>query len=95
MLNLSEVFEKFDDEYGKFERIDNPLSPRSDLCAFVLLDKLAPGTEKMLSYAGHDQVVLSVDCDALASAATEADIETLVRCRVRYNESENSLEMFV
>lgn len=95
MLNLSETFAKFEGEYGEFHRIDSPASTRPDLCAFMLLDKLLPSNKNIISYAGHDYVALNVAAGDLAAVATEADIATLVRCRMRYNAREDSLEMFV
>ena len=94
MLNLAEVFEKFDDDYIKFERIENKLSGRPDLHAFLLLDKLMPGTRDMVSAAEHDEIYLDVDCEKLAEVASEHDILALTRCGVRYDEDTDSLCMF-
>ena len=94
MLNLAEVFEKFDDDYIKFERIENKLSGRPDLHAFLLLDKLMPGTRDMVSAAKHDEIYLDVDCEKLAEVASEDDILTLTRCGVRYEGDTDSLCMF-
>jgi len=93
MLNLEEVFESFDDDFLKFEKVESKLNPRADLCAFLLLDKLIPGTADMVSGGEHDGIWLDTDCDKLAEIATEADILTLVRCGVRYED--DSLAMFV
>lgn len=94
MLNLAEVFKKFDDNYIKFERIENKLSGRPDLHAFLLLDKLMPGTRDMVSAAEHDEIYLDVDCEKLAEVASEHDILALTRCGVRYEEDTDSLCMF-
>ena len=94
MLNLAEVFKKFDDNYIKFERIENKLSGRPDLHAFLLLDKLMPGTRDMVSAAEHDEIYLDVDCEKLAEVASEHDILALTRCGVRYDEDTDSLCMF-
>lgn len=92
--NLGEVFEKFNDDYIDFDKVENPLHSRPDLCAFLLLDKLVPGTGDMISAAEHDEIFLDTDVDELALIATEDDILTLVRCGVRYSEEFNCLCMF-
>jgi len=96
MVDLEQVFEKYDDEYSKFDSIENKLHSRPDICAFLLLDKLVPGAGKdMVSAAEHDEIYLDVDCEALAAVATEEDIQTLARCGVRYDEGLESLCMYV
>ena len=96
MIDIEALFEKFNDddsyEFLEFERVVEPLAKRPDLCAFILLDRLVPGTGDIVSAAGHDKIFLSVDVDELAAVATEADILTLVRCGVILDEG--SLAMF-
>lgn len=95
-MDLKATFEKYKDEYIKFERAENKMHSRPDLCAFLLLHKLVPNDGRdMVSTAYNDEIHLSTDCDSLAEAATEADILTLVRCGVRYDGGINSLVMFV
>lgn len=94
-MDIKSVFEKFDDDYIQFERIEKPLHPRPDLCAFLLLDQLLPGGRDMVCAAEHDEIWLDVDCDALATVATETDILTLVRCGVRYDDDIEALCMYV
>lgn len=94
MLDLAEVFEKYDDEYIKFDRVVNKASNRPDLCAFMLLDAILPGGSDMVCAATHDQIYLGVDCEAFAELSTEADILTLVRCGVFYDSETDSLSMF-
>jgi hypothetical protein len=81
------------DEFLAFERIAAPLHPRADLCAFLLIDKLAPKKGDIIGGAGHDEIWLGADLDALAANATEEDILTLVRCGVRW--ADDGLAMFV
>ena len=96
MINLNETFEKFEDEYIKFERVENKLHPRPDVCAFLLLDKLVPPKGRnMVCSAEHDEVFLDVDCDKLAEVATEDDVLALTRCGVLYDHEFDSLAMFV
>ncbi len=96
MINLAEAFEKFEDEYIAFEKVKDPIYPRPDICAFLMLDKLVPAKNRdMVCSASHDEIWLDVDCEELAKVATEQDIETLVRCGIRYSDDEESLCMFV
>lgn len=95
MIDLEATFEKHDDDYMKFERVENKLHSRPDLCAFLLLDKLLPNDGRyMVCAAEHDEIFLSADCGKLAEVATEDDILTLARCGVRYDSSTGSLAMF-
>ena len=95
MLNLKEVFNKFDNEYTKFDMVENPLNHRPDLCAFLLLDQLVRGKINIVSNAEHYGIYLSIDCINLAEVASEEDILTLIRCGVIYNWENESLRMFV
>ncbi|MEX3983956.1 hypothetical protein AB4Y45_33765 [Paraburkholderia sp. EG287A] len=95
MLDIKATFTKHGDEYGKFDRIENPPTTRPDLCAFLLLERLAPGDTDIVSAAEHDEIYLSTECDKLAAVATEADIVTLLRCGVRYSSEFDCLHMWV
>lgn len=96
MLNLDEVFEKFADDYIEFERVENKLHTRPDICEFLLLDKLVPNPGHDMVAAGeHDKIWLDVDCKKLAAVATEDDILMLTRCGVQYDDDVGSLAMFV
>jgi len=94
-MNIAETFEKYEDEHGEFERIQNPRSGRPDLCAFLILDNLIAGTSKIISDAEHDEIFLDTSIEALSFVATEAHIIALVRCGVRYSEEFDCLCMFV
>lgn len=97
MLNLAAAFEAASDadEYLNFDRVANKLHPCPDVCAFLLLHRLAPGSgaRKLVSGADHDVIYLGTNLDELAQTASQEDITTLVRCGVRY--SSDGLEMFV
>jgi hypothetical protein len=94
---LKTLFEKYDDEYIEFDRVQNPLHPCPDVCAFILLNKLVPlqRGQDMVSWSEHDEIGFFVDPTALAKAASEDDILTLVRCGVRYDDGSDSFKMFV
>jgi hypothetical protein len=83
MLNLEEMFEKHEDEFLKFDRVQNKRSKRQDLHAFLLLDELVPGDNDIVSCAEHDEIYLGVDCGELAEVITEEQVIELSRCGVR------------
>ena len=97
MIDLYEFFEKHNDEYIKFERIENKRSARPDLHAFLLLEELVPtkNYEDMVSAAEHDEIWLEVDPKKVAEVATEEHLIELIRCGVRYDRDIDSFAMFV
>ena len=95
MINLKETFEKHTDEFLKFDRVENKLHPRPDLCAFLLLDKLLPNDGRdMVCAASHDEIFLDAEYEKLSEVATEDDVITLLRCGVLYDEDSGGLSMF-
>lgn len=85
-IDLEATFKKFDEEYIEFDRVENKLHPRPDVCAFILLDRLVPAPGRgMIAASEHDEFYLDVELEDLAAVATEEDILTLVRCGVRYS----------
>lgn len=95
MHTLQRRIMRFEDEYLKFERVEKPLCSRPDLCAFMLLHNLVPSHHDIVSGAGHDEIYLSVDMDALHEKASDDDLLTLVRCGVRYDSAYDCLAMFI
>lgn len=95
MIDLEKAFDAAKGEFLKFERIENPPNPRPDICGFLKLHELVPGTREMVSAAEHDEIYLNVEPDALAEVATQDDITYLHRCGVRLDRSTDSLAMFV
>lgn len=94
MSDIKALFEKHDEEFLKFERIENPRSKRPDLHAFMLLDELVPGDRDIISAAEHDEFYLSIEPDTLAAVASESQIRDLCRCGIRYDADTDSLCMF-
>jgi hypothetical protein len=92
---LHQFFEDHDDEFLKFDRIENKLSNRPDLHAFLLLDKMVPGDSDMVSNAEHDEIFLETDVRELLKVATEADLINIHRCGILYNEEYECLYSFV
>ena len=95
MIDLEATFDRHSDDFLKFDRVENKLHSRPDLCAFLLLDKLLPNAGRdMVCAAEHDEIFLDADCEKLAEVVTDDDILTLTRCGVRYDSDTDSLAMF-
>jgi hypothetical protein len=92
---LHQFFKDHDDEFLKFDRIENKLSNRPDLHGFLLLDKLVPGNSDMVSNAGHDEIFLETNIRELLKVATEADLIDIHRCGILYDEEFECLYSFV
>jgi hypothetical protein len=97
-----ELFDKFDDEYVKFENI--PIAerrhPRPDICALIYLHEKFGGpvdddgtSRDAICSAEHDEVWL--DWEPGKIDITEEDALYLTRCGVRYDTSNNMFGMFV
>lgn len=95
MIDIHELFNKYDSDHLKFDRVENKLHHRADICAFLLLDKLLPSNSDMVSASDHDIIYLDADLEELAKVATEDDILMLIRCGVHYDIETDSLAMFV
>lgn len=93
--DLKATFDKHEDEYIKFDRVENPACNRPNLCAFLFLDKLFPGSRDMVCSAAHDEIWLDVDVDKFSEVATDNDVLFLTRCGVRFDEENYSFAMFV
>lgn len=79
---LHSLFEKHENEFLKFELVEEKQSRRADIHAFLLLDKLIAGHTDMVSAAEHDKIWLGVDVEVLAKVATENDVIELLRCGI-------------
>jgi hypothetical protein len=94
MVDLEKAFDKYANDYLKFDDVENKLSQRADLHAFILLDKLCPDNTDIVDSAEHDEFYLSIDCERLAKIITEEQVLELARCGVRYDDRFESLAMF-
>jgi hypothetical protein len=82
------AFEKHEDEHLEFERIPEAerRHARPDLCAFLLLAELFPGTSDMICASEHDEFFLDPEIDDDNCPLTEEHIIYLQRCGVRMGE---------
>lgn len=92
---MIELFEKYEDDYLEFEKIEIKLHNRPDIHAFILLDKLVPSESDIVSAAEHDQIWLDVEPEDLAKVVTREQVLELRRAGVFYDEETDSLSMFV
>ena len=83
---ISDFFEKHNDEFLKFDRVENKLHTRPDIHAFILLDQLVPDKGDMVAGASHDEIYLDTTPEDAFKAATEAQLIDLIRCGVRYSD---------
>lgn len=86
---LQHLFEKHDKEYAHFERVENPLSKRSDIHAFLLLDKLCQDDKNIIDGAKDDVIYLKIKVEKLATEIKEEQIIELLRCGVSHYEDGN------
>ncbi len=95
--NLHDLFESFNDEFLKFERVEQPKHNRPDLCAFLMLSELVSGENNrdFIDSAAHDEIWLDVDIEEFEKVATPEIIKDLVRCGIRHDSENDSLCMFV
>lgn len=95
-MDLNERLEAvLDEEFLKFDRVKVKFSERPDLHAFILLDKLLPGSDRdMVSAAEHDIIYLDVDAEKLNEIVTDEQVIELCRCGVHYDSDGDGLAMF-
>lgn len=93
-MEIDERFDLVEDDFRKFDRIDNKRSTRPDLHAFLLIDELfpRPGSD-IVNGASHDQFWLCVEGDDMEKL-TDDNILELTRCGVMYDVECDSLSMF-
>lgn len=95
-MTFQEAYDKHsDDEYCKFERVENKLSSRRDIHAFILLNQLVPGHRPIVSASEHDEFWLDVQPEDLDAAnPTLEQMLDLIRCGVRYDAETDGLALF-
>lgn len=94
-MDIEKRFEAADDDYIKFDRIENKRSQRPDMHAWLLLDELFPNPGcDMVCAADHDKIWLDVEGDKLNNL-TDDQILELVRCGITYDSLGDCLSMNV
>lgn len=92
---LQALFEKYDDEFLKFEKVTNKRSSRPDIHVFILLNEFAPKDYDMISAAEHDEIWLDVKPEDIVPQITEEQVIELIRCGIRYDGNYECFAMFV
>lgn len=96
---LEEIFEKYEDEFCEFDRIDDPKHCRSDICAMLMIDEIQSRSDfsdnqgKMISWAGHDVIYLDVNVEEFSKVVTKKELIDLIRCGIRLEDG--NFAMFV
>ena len=94
ITDINAEFEKFEDDYGRFDDIENKMSMRPDLHAFILFDQLAPAKGDIISASEHDEFFLNVDVEEFKKHATPEIVRDLRRCGVMWSGEYESFSMF-
>ena len=97
MESISDRWERLTEfGYGmcKFEDVDEKLSQRPDLHAFIRLDQWFPDDTDIVTSAEHDQIYLGVKETDVESLSDEQIVE-LSRCGVWLDSEFDCLSMFV
>jgi len=89
-MTVDEMFDRHADEFMKFDRIENKLHPRPDLCAMLYLHERFGGEGDAIDGSSHDIAWLDWDPDQL----TEEDVIYIRRCGVHLDRATDSLAMF-
>lgn len=88
MSNIDFFKEQEETEFNHFERIENKLSLRQDVCAFMILDSIVPSHKNMIksieSYNNGTKMyfILNISDTEIEELLTEDYIIDLLRCGV-------------
>lgn len=94
MSDLHDKFGLVNEDYCKFELVENKRSSRPDLHAFLVLDEIFPSSGRdIVAAASHDVIYLEPDGDDLVRL-NDSEILELVRCGVMYDSESDCLSMF-
>ena len=82
-MDINDKFKAVNDEYLKFEKVENKLSTRPDVHAFILLDRLFPSERglDLIQAAKDKEYYLGIKGKQL----TDNQILELVRCGAKYS----------
>lgn len=91
---LERVFKENGDEYLEFIKVEDKLSYKPDLHAFLLIDELFSDKRSVISGANHEEIYLNIDFDEAGNLPEDILIE-LIRCGVILDFDTDSLKMLV
>ncbi len=78
-----------------FDLVEPKYSQRSDLHAFILLDKIFPENKDIIVRSDSYSIYLGIDIDEISKVITEEQIDELVKCGVSYDSHYECLYMMV
>jgi len=98
--NISIISETHEDEFLKFDRVENKRHPRRDLHAMLLMAEILPSIRNIISAAEHNKVWF--ECGELDNnkeyetlwPITEDQVVELLRCGVSFDDSTESFYLF-
>ena len=94
---LVNLFEKHEDEFLEYAKVEKWRSKDRDIHVFLLLEEIVPPLQSgiMIAWASHDQIHLRIGVEVFAEVVTEDQVVELIRCGVRLDDDNEGLAMFV
>ena len=96
MITPAELESFKDEDRLEFENLPDKykLHARRDLCGFLIMDMLIPGTNRILRGADHDVVYMDADREEVLAKCTLDDLRALRACGITLGEYDD-LQMYV
>ena len=96
MITPAEIKSFEDEDRLEFEKLPDKykLHTRRDLCGFLIMDMLIPGTRDILGGADHDVVYMDADRDDVLAVCTLDDLRALRACGITFGVY-GDLQMYV
>lgn len=96
MITPAELKSFENEDRPEFEKLPERyrLHTRRDLCGFLIMDMLIPGTGDILGGADHDVVYMSADREEVLAKCTLDDLRALRACGINFG-AYDDLQMYV
>lgn len=100
-MNIKQFMARHSDEFGKFDRINNPPSTHRDLCALLILSRFMDPYSDVINSAESKKgncagvIVFELPIHEVERMATENQVIQLIRCGVEYNSEYDALVMYL
>jgi len=92
-ISIEQLFDKYDAEYNKFDRIEYKFNVRPIMHALVILVKLIPVDYSIINTVLDNNIYFHTNEVSLLKVITEDQVRDLCRCGVYYDTYDNSLVM--
>ena len=94
-MSIEDKFNSVNDDYCKFEKVEDKKSSRPDIHAFMLLDCIFESSGRdIVAAASHDVIYLEPSGEEISKLSSDQVLE-LTRCGVMYDSENDCLSMFV